>query len=147
MKHLLKADIFYVFKKTIEHIYRNMCLLICKFVVIAYISVQNILFYNKRWKWGKNLIFCCCLATKNIQSNYVNVFVTFAFMGQLCIQTTSRTTNITFQRCILHLSLALPPAKSVKNVNFRGHGLSQCCLQICIASDQVMIKTQYFKHE
>ena len=71
-----------------EQIYRNMCILLCKFVVIAYISVQNILFYNKRLKWGKNLIFCCCLATKKIQSNYVNVFVTFAFIGQLCIQTT-----------------------------------------------------------
>ena len=103
IKHLLKVIIFYVFKKTIEQIYQNMCLSICKFVVIAYISVQNMVFYNKRLKWGKNLIFCCCLATKNGQSNYVNVIVVFAFMGQLCIQTTSPTTNITFQRCILHL--------------------------------------------
>ena len=73
-----------------------MCLLICKFVVIAYISVQNILFYNLRLKWGKNQIVCCCPATKMAQSNYVNVIVVFAFMGQLCIQTESPTTNITF---------------------------------------------------
>ena len=50
IKHLFKVSILYVFKKTIEQIYRNMCLLICKFVVIAYISVQNILFYNKGLK-------------------------------------------------------------------------------------------------
>ena len=35
-----------MFKKNIEQIYRNVCLLMCKFVVIAYISVQNILFYE-----------------------------------------------------------------------------------------------------
>ena len=96
IKHLFKVIIFYVFKKTIEQIYRNMCLLICKFVVIAYISVQNILFYIKRLKLGQNLIFCCCLATKNIQSDYVNVIVVFAFMGLLCIQITSPTTDIAF---------------------------------------------------
>ena len=72
-----------------------MCLLICKFVVIAYISVQNILFYNKRLKWGKNPIFCCCLATENAQNNYVNFIVVFAFMGRLCNQISSPTTNIT----------------------------------------------------
>ena len=35
-------------KKSIEHIYRNMCLLIRKLSVMAYLSVQNILhvFYN-----------------------------------------------------------------------------------------------------
>ena len=32
--------------KTIEHIYQNMCLLICELIVMAYISVQNILFSN-----------------------------------------------------------------------------------------------------
>ena len=56
-------------------------------------------------------MFCCCLATKNVQSNYIDVTVVFAFMGQLCIQTTSPTTNITFKRCMLHLLLTLPPAK------------------------------------
>ena len=37
--------------------------------------------------------------------------MTFAFMGQLCIQKISPTTNITFQRNILHLYLPLPPAE------------------------------------
>ena len=46
IKHLLKVIIFYVFKKTLEQIYRNMCVLICKFVVIDYISVQNMVYYN-----------------------------------------------------------------------------------------------------
>ena len=74
---------FLFVKKTIEQIYRNMCLFICKLIVTAYISVQNILL-----KRGNNLILCCCLATKNVKSNYVSVIVVFAFMGQLCIQTT-----------------------------------------------------------
>ena len=46
IKHLLKVIIFYMLKKTIEQIYRNMCLLICKFVVIAFISVQIMLLYD-----------------------------------------------------------------------------------------------------
>ena len=33
-------------KKTIELIYQNMCLLICKLITLAYIRVQNILFSN-----------------------------------------------------------------------------------------------------
>ena len=33
-------------KKTIEQIYRSMCLFIRKLFVMAYSSVQNILFYN-----------------------------------------------------------------------------------------------------
>ena len=51
----------------------------------------------------KNIILCCCLATKNVQSNMVNVIVVFDFMSQLCIRSTSPATNITFQRNILHL--------------------------------------------
>ena len=46
IKHLLKIIIFYVFKKPIDQIYQNMCQLICKFVEIAYTSVQNMPFYN-----------------------------------------------------------------------------------------------------
>ena len=51
----------------------------------------------------QNLIFCCCLATMDVQSNYVNVIVVFAFMGQMRIQTTSPTTNKTFKRNIQHI--------------------------------------------
>ena len=80
---------------------------------------------------------------RNVQSNYVNVIVVFDCKGQLCIQTTSTTTNITFQRNIL----LYPQQKYFKNVNFCGQGLSPCSLQMRIASDQVMIKTPYFKHE
>ena len=76
--------------KTTEQIYRNMHMFIRKLNV------------------RQNVIFCCCLATKNVQSNKVNVIVVFAFMGQLCIQTTSPTTNIFFQRNVLHLELILP---------------------------------------
>ena len=70
---------------------------------MAYSSVQNTLFYNKCLKWGKNVIFCCCIATKNVESNKVNVIVVFAFMGQLGIQKIWPTTNISFQRNKLHL--------------------------------------------
>ena len=111
-------------KKTIEQIYQNMRLLICKLIVMTYLSDQNyILFYNKCLKRGKNLILCCCLATKDAQSNYFYVIVVFAFMGQMCTQTTSPTTNKTYLINILHIYLPLPPAKIVKNVIFRGHGL------------------------
>ena len=63
-------------------------------------------------------MFCCCLATKNIQSNKVNVIVNFAFMGQLYSQTSSPITNITYQRNMLHLYLTLPPAKSCEKRDF-----------------------------
>ena len=33
-------------KKTIEQIYQNMCLFICRLIVMTYISVQSILFSN-----------------------------------------------------------------------------------------------------
>ena len=38
-------------------------------------------------------------------------FVAYAFMDQLCIQTTTPITNITYQRQIQHLYLTLPPAE------------------------------------
>ena len=41
----IESYYFLCVKKTIEHICRNMCLLICKFFVMAYLSVQNILCY------------------------------------------------------------------------------------------------------
>ena len=39
-------------------------------------------------------------------------------MGQMCIQTTSPTTNKTFQRNILHIKLTLPPAKISEKRDF-----------------------------
>ena len=45
-KAFFESYYFICVKKTIEHIYQNMCLLICKLIVMAYISVQNILFSN-----------------------------------------------------------------------------------------------------
>ena len=46
----------------------------------------------------------------DLRSNYVNVIAVFAFMGQMCIQTTSPTTNKTFQRNILHILKTQPQA-------------------------------------
>ena len=43
---LIESYYFLCVKKTIEHIYRNMYLLIRKLIVMAFLSVQNILFYN-----------------------------------------------------------------------------------------------------
>ena len=43
-------------------------------------------------------MFCCCLATKNVQSILVNLIVVFAFKGQLCIQTTSPTTYSLYKK-------------------------------------------------
>ena len=41
------ASYYFLFiKKAIEQIYRNMCLLMRKLFGVAYLSVQNILFYN-----------------------------------------------------------------------------------------------------
>ena len=57
---------FLCVKKTIEQFYRNRCLFISKVFVMAYSSVQNILFYNKCLNEAKTVIFCCCLATKNV---------------------------------------------------------------------------------
>ena len=39
---LIESYYFLCVWKTIEHIYRNMYLLICKLIVIAFVSVQNI---------------------------------------------------------------------------------------------------------
>ena len=47
----------------------------------------------------------------NVKSNYIYVIVVLAYMVPLCIQTTSPTTKITFQRCILHLYVTLPRVK------------------------------------
>ena len=68
IKHLLKVSILYVFKKTIEQIYRNMCLLICKFVVIAYLSVQNIL--NK-----SSLLYCYHFMFEILNAMYVVQYI------------------------------------------------------------------------
>ena len=37
---------YFLCVETIKQIYQNMCLLICKLIVMAYIGVQNILFSN-----------------------------------------------------------------------------------------------------
>ena len=42
----IKGYYFLCVKKTIEQSYRNMCLLIRKLFILAYLSVRNILFYN-----------------------------------------------------------------------------------------------------
>ena len=42
----IESYYFLCVMKSIEHIYRNMCQLICKLFVMAYLRVQNILFYN-----------------------------------------------------------------------------------------------------
>ena len=39
----IESYYFICVKKTIEQIYQNLCLLICRLIVMAYISVQNIL--------------------------------------------------------------------------------------------------------
>ena len=49
-KVLIESYYFPCVKKTIEQIFQNMCLLICKLIIMAYLSVQNILFSNKRLK-------------------------------------------------------------------------------------------------
>ena len=45
-KTFIESYYFLCVKEDFRQIYRTMCQLICKFVVIAYISVQNMLFYN-----------------------------------------------------------------------------------------------------
>ena len=45
----IESYYFLCVKKTIEHIYRNMYLLMCKLIVMAFFSFQNILFYNLRF--------------------------------------------------------------------------------------------------
>ena len=45
-KAFIESYYFLCVKKTIEHIYRIMYLLIWKLVVMAFLSVQIILFYN-----------------------------------------------------------------------------------------------------
>ena len=42
----IESYYFLCVKKTIEQIYRNMCLFIRKLFAMAYLNVQNILFYN-----------------------------------------------------------------------------------------------------
>ena len=49
--------------------YRNMYLIIRKLIVMAFLSVRNILFYNQRLKLGKYVMICFCLATKNVKIN------------------------------------------------------------------------------
>ena len=44
---------------------------------------SNILYFLV--KWDNDLIFCCCQATKDVRSNYVNVIVVITFMCQMCI--------------------------------------------------------------
>ena len=44
------------------------------------------------------------------------------------------------------LTNSTPQTKISYKRDFRGHGLSQRYIQICIASDQVVVKTSYFKH-
>ena len=45
-KAIIGSYYFLCVKKTIEQVYQNMCLLIGKLFIMAYISVQNILFSN-----------------------------------------------------------------------------------------------------
>ena len=45
-KAFIESYYFQCVRKTIEQIYQNMFLFICKLILIAYISVQNILFSN-----------------------------------------------------------------------------------------------------
>ena len=42
----IESYYFLCIRKTIEQIYRNKCLLISKLFLVAYLSVQNLLFYN-----------------------------------------------------------------------------------------------------
>ena len=42
----IKSYYFLRVKKTIKEINRNMCLFNCKLIIMAYLSVQYILFYN-----------------------------------------------------------------------------------------------------
>ena len=42
----IESCYFLCVQKTIEKIYRNRYLLICKLIVIAFLGVQNILFYD-----------------------------------------------------------------------------------------------------
>ena len=45
-KEFIESKYYRCVMKTIEQIYQNMCLFICKLIVMAYISVQNIHFSN-----------------------------------------------------------------------------------------------------
>ena len=45
---LIESYYFLCVEKNIEPIYRKICLLIRILIIMAYLSVQNILFYNSR---------------------------------------------------------------------------------------------------
>ena len=83
-------------------------------------------------KFWQKCKFLLLPSNHNTPSNWVNVIVVFAFICQLCIQTTSPNTNITFQRNILHLYLSLPPAKKVLKCDFSRPSAFTFCFQICI---------------
>lgn len=92
-------------------------------------------------KIKQNVILSCFLATTHFQSNQVNVTVIFAFMEQLCIQTTSLTTNIHTA------SLTNTPSDQIScDSDFLVQALPWC-IKIHIASDQILIKTACFIHE
>ena len=44
-------------------------------------------------KVRQKIYFLLLPSNQGIQSNYINVIVVFAFMGHMCIQTSSPTTN------------------------------------------------------
>ena len=52
-KAFIESYYFLCVKKTIEQIYQNMCLPIRNLIVMAYLSVQNVLLYNKRLSEAK----------------------------------------------------------------------------------------------
>ena len=56
-------------------------------------------------------------------------------------------TNISFQRNKLHLLLTQRPDENLIKTLFFAAMLLRCCIQIFIASDQVVIKSPYFRNE
>ena len=65
----IESYYFLCVKKTIEHVYQNMYLLICNLIVMAFFKCSKYTILRLTLKLRQNVIFCCCLATKNFQSN------------------------------------------------------------------------------
>ena len=89
-----------------------------------------------------HLLFLLCRFLLNLGNQYNVETLSWYSLALTPLINLSKETN-----CMIYLTNSTPPAKIVKNMNFRGHGLSQCCVQICLVSDQVTIYTPYFKHK